>query len=77
MEFLEANQLHRKYGLWGTRHSLRIEISTGLSLTQGVCEKFSLSADRKHRRERPASGLNREVNVCAGVSSTEECRFEL
>jgi hypothetical protein len=23
MEFLEANQLHRKYGLWGTRHSLR------------------------------------------------------
>jgi hypothetical protein len=21
--FLEANQLHRKYGLWGTRHSLR------------------------------------------------------
>jgi hypothetical protein len=27
MEFLEANQLHRKYGLWGTRHSLRIEIS--------------------------------------------------
>jgi hypothetical protein len=27
MEFLEANQLHRKYGLWGTRHLLRIEIS--------------------------------------------------
>ena len=23
MEFLEANQLHRKYGLWGTRQSLR------------------------------------------------------
>jgi hypothetical protein len=23
MEFLEANQLHRKYGLWGTHHSLR------------------------------------------------------
>jgi hypothetical protein len=23
MEFLEANQLHRKYGVWGTRHSLR------------------------------------------------------
>src|SRR5580658_9198499 len=23
MEFLEANQLHRKYEVWGTRHSLR------------------------------------------------------
>jgi hypothetical protein len=20
MEFIEANQLHRKYGVWGTRH---------------------------------------------------------
>ncbi len=27
IEFLEANELHRKYGVWGTRHSLRIEIS--------------------------------------------------
>jgi len=27
MEFLEANQRHRKYRVWGTRHSLRIEIS--------------------------------------------------
>jgi len=24
MEFLEAKQLHRKYGLWATRHLLRI-----------------------------------------------------
>jgi hypothetical protein len=23
MEFPEANRLHRKYGLWGNRHSLR------------------------------------------------------
>jgi hypothetical protein len=22
MEFLEANQLHRKYGVWGTRQSV-------------------------------------------------------
>ena len=27
MEFLEANQLHRKYGVWGTHHSLPTEIT--------------------------------------------------
>jgi hypothetical protein len=27
MEFPEANQPHRKYGVWGTRHSLRARIS--------------------------------------------------
>ncbi len=27
MELLKANQLHRKYGVWGTRHSLWIQIS--------------------------------------------------
>src|ERR1700677_1905382 len=27
MEFLQANQLHRKYGVWGTSHWLRIKIS--------------------------------------------------
>jgi hypothetical protein len=25
MELLEANQLHRKYGVWGTRHLLPVE----------------------------------------------------
>src|SRR5580692_3492683 len=25
MDFLEAKQLHRKYGLWGTHHSLPVE----------------------------------------------------
>src|ERR1700691_3095430 len=25
MDFLEAKQLHRKYGLWGTHHSLTVE----------------------------------------------------
>ena len=32
MEFLEANQLHRKYGLWGTRHLLPVE--TGICYGQ-------------------------------------------
>jgi hypothetical protein len=36
MKFLEANLLHRKYGVWGTRHLLRIERGE-------ISEKFRLT----------------------------------
>src|ERR1700689_515062 len=43
MEFLEANQPHREYGVWGTHHSLPTEI-TPLAMIGflEVCEKFRL-----------------------------------
>ena len=43
MDFLEANQLHRKYGVWGTRHSLPTEI-TPLAIIGflEVCKKSRL-----------------------------------
>src|ERR1700722_16104895 len=43
MDFLEAKQLHRKYGLWGTHHSLPIEITPLATIGfLEVCEKSRL-----------------------------------
>jgi hypothetical protein len=63
----------------------RIVIPTGANAVEGPAVSFlghsylcgRSKADRVHRRECLASGLNREIDVGVGVSSTEECRFKL
>ena len=83
MKFANATNLNRKSGVaewrdllcaFPNNNSSRVQLSTGwrdLRFSSG------LIPCSKHRRECLASGLNREVNVRAGVSGTKECRFEL
>src|SRR3984885_1047915 len=74
MELLEANQLHRKYGVWGTRHLLPIERGRS-ARNPGYAIRYQLFHAECLYRVDGCSALRRDDAGNKGAESKGEDRY--